>query len=363
MILYLDPPAFGLPSITAESIAAATYCSLVAPGSFLVDYSRYASSLITRSLPTLHDSSSDIWVSGFREIVSHLRQIGLDADDDLDFRAQAEIIAYSSLMSHEANGLMLVYLFGDDDNYRGYARKELSTQLPFPNNYLLPNQYQNQAAERLAELSFEPIVDELPQGYFQSQKRANLQAKARQIRVQEMARNLYAATEAKLSHGPYFSGQKPTSIDCLIFGHLALHFFPTVPNNYLARILKDSYPRTRKFLVDVNAKFVDQKPLDLVAAPSIGIRNIASSIWREITGEWFERSPASHEDSSAAEKSSNEWLSKAAFAAGAVVVLVGFVLSNSLIVVEVVDEDDEEAFSEQGLDDDDGEDEIDVDLD
>lgn len=105
MNLYLEPPAFGLPSSDAECIAALGYCALVAPESFTVDYSAASSALVTDYLPSLHDTSADLWLSGFEEIVLHLRRLGLDADDTLDTQAKAESTAYASLIHNAAPDL------------------------------------------------------------------------------------------------------------------------------------------------------------------------------------------------------------------------------------------------------------------
>lgn len=105
MNVYLEPPAFGLPSADAESIAVLSYCSLVAPDSFRADYSASADRLVTGFLPTLHDASTDAWVAGFDDIVTYLRQQGLDTDDHLSTGARAEIVAYSSLVERKARDL------------------------------------------------------------------------------------------------------------------------------------------------------------------------------------------------------------------------------------------------------------------
>ena len=110
MNLCVDPPAFGLPSSEAESIAAICYCSLVAPESFTVDYAAPASHLVTQSLPTLHDPVGDVWVAGFDDIVRYLNQQGLDADEYLSDEAKADAVAYSTLVERKAHDLTVCHV-------------------------------------------------------------------------------------------------------------------------------------------------------------------------------------------------------------------------------------------------------------
>lgn len=109
MILYVEPGAFGLASASPECLAAISYCSLVAPDSFVVDYSASPSSLITGVLPSLHDDGSDAWVGGFEDIIDHLKQAGLDAQDNLDTKTKAKITAYSRLYENKARALTVRY--------------------------------------------------------------------------------------------------------------------------------------------------------------------------------------------------------------------------------------------------------------
>lgn len=105
MILYAEPEGAGLPSFDAESLAALSYLSIVAPDSFSVDRSINGSSLSTGHLPSLHDTSSDSWSATFDDIVIHLRQAGLDADDQLSPETRADAVAYSCMIVSKAQDL------------------------------------------------------------------------------------------------------------------------------------------------------------------------------------------------------------------------------------------------------------------
>lgn len=209
----------------------------------------------------------------------------------------------------------------------------------------------------MEDLSLGFSTEETSQGIFQGKKRAELQLQARQIRIGSMADALYAPFESKLSHGPFVNSDsnRPTSLDCLVFGHLSLHLFPSVPKSFLATRLKEKYPRTRKFLVDFNARFFEGGISNVMARPSFSLRSSLTAIWHEVTGaRWStartgtidspESASSTAAEDSKASKEAGEWRAKAAFVGGALTVLVAFVLSNNLIVLELGDDDEGDAF-------------------
>lgn len=255
-------------------------------------------------------------------------------------------------------------MFGDDENYDKYTRKTLGEALSFPRNYTIPNERRLKALQRLKDLGLETQEEVPSQGLFQTKKRAAIKYQARQIRIQGMADELYSILESKLSNGPFLFGNKPTSIDCLVFGHLSMHLFPTVPNNYLANRLKDSFPRTWKFIVDFNTNFIDNKTLDVAPSQTFSLGLLLKSIWHEImpTRPRHTISPETESETDNV-KARKDWRSKAVFIAGTAALLVGFVLTNNMIVLDMGNEADDYMESQDfnSMTDDDDENDSDAD--
>lgn len=187
----------------------------------------------------------------------------------------------------------------------------------------------------MRDLGLDFETDKIPQGLFGDKKKAALRQQARMIRVQRLADNLYTISESKLSKSQFLLGNKATSIDCLAFGQLALHLFPPVPNNFLAKTLKQSYPRTWKYIVDFRTEIFEHGSLNIVPVSAFSTAALLQSIWRELAGP----AKITKEDTEgSAEKSElvrRQWRSKAAFVTGAVALLIGFVLTNNMITFDI----------------------------
>lgn len=247
-------------------------------------------------------------------------------------------------------------------------RGALARELQFFRNYTRPLSRQKIALARLEELGFHDagsLEDSGPStgggggGFlFHRKRRDDLLRQARQIRVQKLMDSLYCLLESKLSSSAYLFGARPSSIDCLVFGHLALHLFPAVPNDFLGRRIKDSFPRTRKFLVDFNAKVFDVERFELARTPPWSLTSTLAAIWSEVAhnGSWQSNHTGSSPDASNGTpdetKKPREWWQKAAFVGGAITLLIGFVVSNGLIVLELGQDDESESQAAGQFEDD-----------
>ncbi len=66
--------------------------------------------------------------------------------------------------------------------------------------------------------------------------------------VYAQAREAYRALSALLGDQDFFFGSEPTSLDCIVFGHLALHFYPSLSNTSLKTILMMHCPNLVRFM-------------------------------------------------------------------------------------------------------------------
>lgn len=223
----------------------------------------------------------------------------------------------------------------------------MAETLPFPRNYTAPYNLQKAALEEVENLTLDTKARNSGKGLFQGKNNAALQYQARQIRIQSMADELYSALESKLSQGAFLFGSKATSIDCLMFGHLALHLYPAVPNDFLSKRLKESFPRTWKFLIDFHTNFFEERQLDIAVTPAVSLSGICKSLWNEIVYGGPPKSESSDDKSEEDKvKAGREWRSKALFIGYAIGVLVVFVLSNNMIVIDTGEHEQEYMMAE-----------------
>ena len=152
MELYLSPPAFGLPAGDADSLATLLLLQAAAPGLFGVRYIPSGKLLTTRRLPSLHDPSAGVWVSGFDDVRDYLDRSGLSLDDHLTKLQTARLHAYAAFVAAKGTDLTLCSLFAEDTNYFNYSRALLGKSLGLPWSYTRPDVFRRRATARAAEL-------------------------------------------------------------------------------------------------------------------------------------------------------------------------------------------------------------------
>ncbi|QSL66957.1 hypothetical protein MERGE_001344 [Pneumocystis wakefieldiae] len=160
---------------------------------------------------------SGTWVGGWNNIIDYLKQKGFDADHFLTDIQKADSIAYESLINGLGFDLTLFNIYVDDENY------------------------------------------------------SNLKV---------LSSNFYRLLAFKLSSQPFIFGDQPTSLDCLIFGHLALQFFPGLPNSTLSEHLKTTEPLLVSYLHHSFSKyFQENKPLNIEITKSNYLCNATTMLW------------------------------------------------------------------------------------
>lgn len=232
-----------------------------------------------------------------------------------------------------------MYLYAYDENYTTFTRRELGNKLRFPLNYTSATSRHKEALQRVESLGIDIPSLTGPRDIFGSVKKSDLKHKKHMIRLQGMADDLYSITETMLSNTQFLLGNKPTSFDCLVFGHLAIHLFPSVPNPFLATTLKASYPRTWKYLIDFKTKIFDGSSLTVAPAMKSSVSSALRSIWYEVTGFNTVKQSQDSDDASVA-KAKDAWRAKATFASSLVVGLVAFLLINGIIVIDLGDNEE-----------------------
>ncbi|OMP86854.1 Metaxin-like protein [Diplodia seriata] len=307
--LHVWGPAFGLPSIDAECIAALAYAKLtLREGSWVVVASHDVSKSPNSDFPALRNGPT--WVAGFKPIVHYLQRHSAsehDPDGHLTERERADTIAYTSFLRTNALPLLDLNLYTSAANYYQATTPAYTALLPWHLNYTIPPARREAARARtqnlgLSSLDIDTVDDSPTEDSFSANKknaginddrgpapyrksllpfgRGNgLKALlsqpeyAARFKLDALANDCLAPLDALLGedeeekplllHPTY-----PTTLDCLTFGYLSLMLYPDLPSGWLADTIRARFPRLAAYTARMRALTVgsvDAKPSDLMA--------------------------------------------------------------------------------------------------
>ncbi|KAL8813963.1 MAG: hypothetical protein Q9223_006782 [Gallowayella weberi] len=272
--LHVWGPAFNLPSIDPQCLAAIAYLSQAVPQSEweLVPSSDPTLSP-TRELPALRDDLS--WIAGFQNIIAHLLEKS-DGDWDLDRNCtsqdRADISAYTSFLSSRAQILLDLSLYVSSENYHTSTRPAYARILHWPNTWLLPPQRHAAAKARTDHLNFASLSldtadkdaesksqfaagTEIPTRVLQSTRsktkvgRLAKEQHAARIRLDGLAEGLFEPLVKLLRGNDYMLSQdRLTSLDCLALGYLSLALVPEMPQPWLSQLMRSKYPSLCRYV-------------------------------------------------------------------------------------------------------------------
>eukprot|EP01102_Stenamoeba_stenopodia_P005861 TRINITY_DN16573_c0_g1_i1.p1 TRINITY_DN16573_c0_g1~~TRINITY_DN16573_c0_g1_i1.p1 ORF type:complete len:314 (+),score=59.94 TRINITY_DN16573_c0_g1_i1:195-1136(+) len=198
LTLVQQPPQWDLPSKDPNCLAAHAYLRFSSMP-FLVRNTTRTFLSSTGKLPLLEDSGKVY--EEHTNIILHLKKLGLDLDDTLSPTQMAEEFAFINLVENTLFIAMNIELY--DNGYR-----LLLNRGDFFKHYWK--------------------VDVL-RSTITGLKDDNLM-----VRVKE----IYFALSARLGTGPFFFGQKPSTLDAIVFGHLAVQL-RAPGTSRLARLIHD----------------------------------------------------------------------------------------------------------------------------
>ncbi|KOS18398.1 Metaxin-like protein [Escovopsis weberi] len=312
LLLHVWGPAFGLPSIDPECLAAITHLHNARPSSpWRLIPSNDPSVSPSNFLPALNHNGT--WTAGYAAIVKYLVANGLcdDIDRRLTRAQSADALSYAAFLGAHAAALVDVSLYVSATNWAAATRTAYAALLPFPLTWTVPALIRADAVKRaehlgLAELDadFDPNGglhlsagrDALPESF-----RRHLPARTRRtvqeemtpeqaaaIRLFALAEDCLTVLDQLLSSSPAhddddvkieaeetndsegrpddrkengaqkgesrlrsFPGTPISSLDCLLFAHLALMTQPAVPRSFLRECLDLKTPRLRAFVDDM----------------------------------------------------------------------------------------------------------------
>ncbi|KAI9706680.1 MAG: hypothetical protein M1836_003690 [Candelina mexicana] len=274
--LHVWGPAFSLPSLDAQCIAAIAYFTQSVPKEKwkLVASSDPALSP-TKELPAVRDGS--IWVGGFRNIIRYLKQLAdgkWDLDAELDPQQGADCTAFSSHLAANGQPLLDLSLYVSTENYTSITRSLYTPLLPWPTQYIVPSQHRAAAKARSAHLGLSTLnidsandvkatdrpgdgSDQIPSS-LRTERPQTLTSLLRQpqhasqIRLHTLAMAfLEPLQDLRDEKRFFFSNSRPSSLDCLALGYLSLALYPKLPQAWLARTMREKFGRLCDYVEDL----------------------------------------------------------------------------------------------------------------
>ncbi|KAK2060321.1 hypothetical protein LY76DRAFT_416907 [Colletotrichum caudatum] len=308
--LHVWGPAFGLPSIDAECLAAIAYLHTALPSSQwrLVPSNDPAVDSSNR-LPALN--ANGVWVTGYTAIVSRLASLSphspswdLDLDSRLTPSQRADTLAYGAHVDAHLAPLLDAALYDTHENWAAVTRPALSHLLGFPLSWTVPVMLRNQAVARCAHLGLGSLGAEdhdqpgaNPQGSALDRAAKHLPVStrrsvldemkagtARGIKLHAIAADALAPLEELRARGEeapgekmrFFGGEVATSLDCLVVGYLALIQQVELPQPWLRTVLEKKFPRLNVMAAHLRDEcLTGPGALPWVAAPSSVLRTAA----------------------------------------------------------------------------------------
>ncbi|KAL2757074.1 hypothetical protein ACRALDRAFT_1075766 [Sodiomyces alcalophilus JCM 7366] len=290
--LHVWGPAFGLPSIDAECLAAIAYLHYTLPSSeWTLTPSSDPSLTPHNRLPALRSKATGTWATGYDAVVAHLsRHTTHDLDVHLTPAQRADLAAYTSFISSQIAPLLDLTLYALPRNWSQTTRPAYSAILPFPLTWTVPTARRAAAVERVSHLvAGLPLSDDPDDPAAQNdlsaldaaikhlpttrRKKGVLEemapGEAATIRLHAMAVDALSVledlrrttqptttTDSDPNPNPNLRllcpGPRVTSLDCLAFGYLALAAAAPVPQDFFRKVLACKFPALSALAADLN---------------------------------------------------------------------------------------------------------------
>ncbi|KAF7718402.1 Uncharacterized protein PECH_008382 [Penicillium ucsense] len=293
--LHVWGPAFNLPSIDAQCLAAIAYCSLTLPkGSWELVATSDPSVSPTGELPALQDDST--WVSRFRNIVDYLRQYSngeWDLDGLLEGTARADTIAFSSFIESRGQTLIDLSLYVSSQNYYGNTSPAYGSLLQWPNQWILPPRLHSAAKARtehlgLSSLDIQAMQEQrqrehsaavaagrvpknlIPRPQDTVSKLLGRTAQHNHFRLEALTGEFFEPLEAMIGDKSYFlassEDDSPSSLDCIALGYLSLALVPELTFPWLRDAMRTKSPHLTAYTERMRRLCFGEQPVEIAHA-------------------------------------------------------------------------------------------------
>ncbi|CAD6184850.1 unnamed protein product [Caenorhabditis auriculariae] len=319
MELHVWPSDFGLPSIDVSSLQFLA-CAKMCASPIQVISSKSPWNSPTGEYPVLFDKTNEktAAITDFDKYVDVLRRSGQDVviDQLLTSQDRAQLDAFfHAIFIKNLNPAVLQAFWADDLNYHTVTQHWYSSRLHFPYNLYYLEKRRKLAIRRLEGKSTTTVL----KNAFQ-------------------ALNVLST---KLGDNKFFCGNKPTSLDALVFGYLAPLLRVQLPNDRLY-VQLTACPNLVRFVETVSTIYL---PL---TEEQLKTQQLDRKMWQQrLQKAKAEKELIKNSETSAGEVSAAEeppMRDSILFAVAAVTLSVLFALHSGIIQVTV--EDDAEVIAE-----------------
>ena len=251
--------AWNLPSVDPVCLSVLAYASFTKAPITTVEVVSHEA--VTGSLPELETSDKMVYSDGLFSIIGIMRREGYNADYNLSQKEQADTLAFLSYVDSALGPAVQHVLWMDNSNYLKATRPAYQKMFGFPQGLYYPKQMKNKVEDQ--------VMNSVGFG------ERNSSVDVEKV-LHKNAFECIDVLEKQLgnSKGPFFFGNKPTTLDAAVFGYLGvLTNAPLSSNgikNYLISCenLKAHCAQVEKYLSKSNLakKEVEQKKTESVVS-------------------------------------------------------------------------------------------------
>lgn len=225
---------WGLPSIDVTCLEVMTYAKFSgAPLKIKATNNPFKTP--NGTLPVFQHS--DECLTKFEEISSYLRKNNHSADYELSPKQCAESYAYTQLVYEKLVPALNFVWWIDAKNFVEFSRPLYARLLPFPLNFYYPGQYEKHAKQLVSSL-------------YNDDEDLSMVETA----VYRAAEECITLLATKLADKEFFFGQSPSSLDAVVFAHLAPLLKAPLPSAALQNHLK-ACPNLTRFVSRILQRF------------------------------------------------------------------------------------------------------------
>ncbi|KAJ1555389.1 Metaxin-3, partial [Nowakowskiella sp. JEL0078] len=275
---------------------------------------------------------------------------------------------YVSLIEDKLYDALLFNWWLESDNYNNSTRPTYAKNLPWISRYTVPSKLREKVKFRLSKYKLLKFNDKaVPELW----RRAVLKKDESVSEVYLDARKIYHVLEIKLGEKKYMFGDKPSTLDAIMYGHLALHSsfkssprlfgilaleFPLL-SSYLKVIRQQLFPNSIELPLTPSTLITMQTQiLSILRNQKEAILGVARFTSREagilvdavidkIKGSKGSKANISNEERERIEKiyrTRIDMLKNVASVFGAVGFFLGFIVHKQIVEISVNDEEEEE---------------------
>ncbi|KAI8051015.1 hypothetical protein BDF22DRAFT_117529 [Syncephalis plumigaleata] len=367
LTLYSWEGRWKLPTIDPFCLGVQTYLSLSNASWSLYNVNDPTISP-NGELPLLKVGEHQV-VAGSESIIQQLQIMGYDMDIELSQKQQADAIAYRTMVDHILYEAQLYEWFQIEKNFTEVVRPVYSQMSPIYTRYIVPIRMRNAARERLANAEYKLAKktrsnvneNEVEANATDKKTVAELSMLPKELIIQ--VRNCYAALSTKLNNQTYIFGEKPSSLDAIVYGHLAIHLYADeFQHSTLRPMLIREFPNLVAYCDRIRALTSSMQPKALETCPPLpatlaGILALPGRVllggdgWRVMQEYWtnWRQKKTGNRNESRVNKANESMEVERPFyqkrwfsILGGVSLMIGYMVWNNIISIEFASDDEQE---------------------